>query len=32
MAVIDSDNLIVHLVWGGLVDKANCGDPANGNI
>lgn len=26
MAVIDSDNLIVHLVWSGLVDKATCGE------
>lgn len=26
MALIDSNNLILHLVWGGLVDKATCGE------
>ena len=26
MAVIDSDNFIIHLVWSGLVDKATCGE------
>ena len=26
MAVLDSDNFITHLVWGGLVDKVTCGE------
>lgn len=26
MAVIDSDKFIIHLVCGGLVDKATCGE------
>jgi len=26
MAVIDSNNFITHLVWGGLIDKATCGE------
>ena len=26
MALIDSNNFITHLVWGGLVDKATCGE------
>lgn len=26
MALIDSNNFIIHLVWSGLVDKATCGE------
>ena len=26
MALIDSNNFITHLVWGGLIDKATCGE------
>ena len=26
MAVIDSDNFITHLVYGGIIDKATCGE------